>query len=495
MHIYFSGIGGSGISSLAMLAKQAGLTVSGSDKQDSEYIKYLKQHDITDVNIGQDGSFIAQRHGQTPIDWFVYSSAVSIENPDSPELKFCANNNIKTSKRDELINYIIKDKDLKLLAVAGTHGKSTTTAMLIWLLKQLKVPVSYCVGAKMSYGELGEYQADAKYFIYEADEYDRNFLAFHPFMSLITGIDWDHPDIYPTRDNYEAAFRDFVAQSRWTIFWQKDFEKLRFETKEDYLILQEDEPKLTLFSLHGLVNRKNAWQVVQAVHYLSDLPELELIEPMNNFPGLSRRFEEIITGLYSDYAHTPEKIRGALQTAQEMAGENVVVIYEGLHNTRQHFIKDELKDLFTDVKKLYVVPSYLAREDHNLPTLWPEDIIGLTAHPEKAEPEALNDHLANTIKSHLKDGDLVLALTAGGGGSLDEWLRSKFKTSEWPSYLSVSGPVMNYRSSDCRRCHQVYRGFYGRRAWLNLTWQPHPVWNLTRKLVEKHTKARPPVHF
>ncbi len=353
---------------------------------------------------------------------------MAIENPNSPELRFCQQHGIKTSKRDEFINFFIQQKNLKLVAVAGTHGKTTTTAMLIWLFKQLGRPVSYSVGAKLSYGEMGEYAEGSEYFVYEADEFDHNFLAFHPYLSLISGVDWDHPDIYPTREDYEQAFRDFTGQSEWTIFWQTDFTKLGLANSDHYLILNENDPALSQFKLPGQVNRQDAWQVVQAVHELIQTPVAQLVTFMNNFPGLSRRFEEIVPGLYSDYAHTPEKIRGALETAEELAGKNVVVVYEGLHNTRQHFIKDELKHLFDHVKQLYIVPSYLAREDPNLPQLSPQDLINLTSQPAKVKPAGLNDELQERIKNHLKAGDLILCLTAGGGGSLDEWLRKEFTT-------------------------------------------------------------------
>src|SRR5690349_1304565 len=129
MHIYFSGIGGTAIGPLALIAKQAGFAVSGSDKQDSQYIDYLKKHGLNDIHIGQSREAIAKVHDQNPIDWFVYSSAVSIEDSDHPELAFVRDQDIKASKRDELLNQIITDKKLKLIAVAGTHGKTTTTAM------------------------------------------------------------------------------------------------------------------------------------------------------------------------------------------------------------------------------------------------------------------------------------------------------------------------------------------------------------------------------
>ncbi|HSX45083.1 MAG TPA: Mur ligase domain-containing protein [Candidatus Saccharimonadales bacterium] len=428
MHVFFSGIGGAGIGPLALIAKQAGYHVSGSDKQSSHYIDYLKSHGIDDITIGQTTEQIAAVHERQPIDWFIYTSAITKERPDHPELEFCKTHDIKATKRDEFINQILKDKKLKLVAVAGTHGKTTTTAMAVWLFKQLGMSVSYSVGAKISFGQMGEYVEGSDYFVYEADEYDRNFLAFRPEVAIITGIDWDHPDIYPTREEYHRAFEQFVDQSKHVIFWRSDFAKLNLNHRDNFLIIDDEAKDMDKLILPGLVNRKDAWQVIKAMQLINESSVNELTDYMNIFPGLSRRFEQIVPNLISDYAHTPEKIRGALQTAHEVASGNVVVVYEGLHNTRQHFIKEDLKHLFDDVKHLYVVPSYLAREDPKLHLLSPKDIIKLTAHPDDANPAELNDELKKTIKKHLDKDDLVLCLTAGGGGSLDEWLRKEFLT-------------------------------------------------------------------
>ncbi len=425
MHVFFSGIGGTAIGPLAQIAKDAGYSVSGSDKQPSDYIEYLKSHGINNIHIGQRSEQLAEIHARSPIDWYVYSSAVTIEQPDSPELKFCEENGIKASKRDEFINYLVKEKNLKMIAVAGTHGKTTTTAMLIWLLKQLKMPVSYSVGAKISFGDMGEFDPESEYFVLEADEFDRNFLAFTPYLSIITGVDYDHHEIFPTREDYVAAFKQFVEKSSWQIVWQSDADHMGLAATKYLIELNIHDDMLQHFKLIGEVNRQNAWQVVNAAKQLTNVGLEELIGHMNRFPGLSRRFERIAENIYSDYAHTETKILGALQTAREIS-PNVVVVYEPLTNRRQHYIKDAYKDLFAGVKKLYWVPSYLAREDSAQTVLTPAELIENMANKDIAQPAELNEELKNNILAHQSAGDVVLCISGGGGGSLDEWLRKEF---------------------------------------------------------------------
>ncbi len=438
MHIFFSGIGGTGIGPLALIAKQAGFDVSGSDKQNSAYISYLRDQGITDIHIGQSGAAIAEVHRAKPIEWYVYSAAVAIEQPDSPEFSFCRTHDIRLTLRDELINRILKDKQLELIAVAGTHGKTTTTAMMVWICHQLNIPVSYSIGGKIPFGDMGHYQPGSHYFIYEADEFARNFLAFHPSLSIVTGIDWDHPDIYPTRESYNAAFLEFMSQTSRAVMWNTDASLLRLPVSPNRLILRKDEPAIEKYiRLAGQVNRQNAWQAAQAVVMLFDVPIDQALAIANAFPGVSRRFEQIkgtSTGrLYSDYAHTPPKIRGALQTAKEVAGSDVVVVYEGLHNSRQHFIKDDLNHIFDEVKQLYIVPSYLAREDPDQELLTPQKLRLLMSPAVEAKCLAaeLNDRLKANIQKHLDAGDLVLSLSAGSTGSLDEWLRLQFGTPDY----------------------------------------------------------------
>lgn len=426
MHIFFSGIGGTAIGPLAMIAAQAGHSVSGSDKQDSQYIHYLRSHGIVNIHIGQDRDSIEHVHAEEPIDWFVRSSAIP---DDSPEMEFCLEQNIKTSKRDELLNQIISEQNLKLIAIAGTHGKSTTTAMVIWLFKQLGLPISYSVGAKISFGQMGDFKKTSEYFVYECDEFDRNFLAFEPYLSLISGVSWDHHEIFPTREDYQQAFKEFIDQSDWTILWQDDFDYLRLRRNDHYSIQDPSNPLIREIKLAGLYNRLNAWLAIQALHNLTDEPIDKLIRLMNDFPGLQRRMEEIAPGLYSDYAHTPEKIRGGMSVALEMAedaGKPLVVLYEPLTNRRQHYMLDEYGDCFAGATKVYWLPSYLAREDPAQRVIPPEELISHLADPLIAKAAEPNDKLEETIRQHLAAGDMVVGMAGGGGGSLDEWLRARF---------------------------------------------------------------------
>jgi UDP-N-acetylmuramate--alanine ligase len=431
MHIYFSGIGGAGIGPLAQIAHQAGYAVSGSDKQDSQYIEYLKKHGISNTHIGQSREDIAAVHDEQPIDWFVYSSALPLENPDAPELLFCMEQSIKVSKRDELLNLILKEKGLQLIAIAGTHGKTTTTALVTWLFAQLGEPISYILPAKTSFADMGKYEPTSKYFIYEADEFDRNFLAFEPAISLITGVSWDHHEIFPTREDYQAAFREFISQSNHTFLWEEDADYLGLESisASSVSVLDSGSEHLQDIELLGKYNRLDAWLAIQAVHRATGSQVEKLIEIANKFPGLSRRMEQIAPNLYSDYAHTPEKIRGAMSVALEMAadkGQKVVVVYEPLTNRRQHYMLNEYKDCFDGASKLYWIPSYLAREDKSQRVIPPAELISHLDDPRVAEALERGEHLKQVIQQHLDNGDMVVGMAGGGGGSLDDWLRQEF---------------------------------------------------------------------
>jgi UDP-N-acetylmuramate--alanine ligase len=433
MHIYFSGIGGVGIGPLALIAKQAGYEVSGSDLQDGQYIQYLKSKGIDEIHIGQSRNQIAENHARKPIDWFVYSSALPKTNPHHPEILFCQENKIKLSKRDELLNRIINDKNLKLIAIAGTHGKTTTTAMVVWLFKKMGLPVSYSLGAKISFGDMGQYDPTSEYFVYECDEFDRNFLAFNPYLSIISGVAYDHHEIFPTEENYQTAFRDFIGQCQNVVIWQDDFTKLHINKDPKFTIDSYDNLQIEQILLPGLYNRRDGWLACIAMHKITNDYLEKFIEYISEFPGVARRFERLMENLYSDDAHTPEKILGCMSVARELANrtkQKIVVIYEPLTNRRMHYLGVEHHSVFDGASTIYWVPSYLAREDPNLKILTPEELItNLSPELQKiTKPMKTDGTLKAIIQNHLQAGDMVVAMAGGGAGSLDEWLRKEFNT-------------------------------------------------------------------
>ncbi|MBP9738894.1 hypothetical protein KBD20_04350, partial [Candidatus Saccharibacteria bacterium] len=355
MHIYCSGIGGVGIGPLGLLALDAGYQVSGSDLHESEMTALLTSRGA-DVQIGQDGTQILGVHTKMPIDWFVYSSALPT---DHPELLFAKEHNIKISKRDEFLNTLMNEQSLDLVAVAGTHGKTTTTGILIWLFNRLSIPVSYSIGTSISFGPPAQYQKESRFFIYECDEFDRNFLQFKPRQSVIASFDYDHPDTYPTQADYTYAFQDFVSKSQDTILWQDDADALELSDLSSIEILSDTDPGINLIKLPGAHTRRNAWLAIQTVHEL--FPELELDELTDivaSFPGTNRRFEKLAPSFYSDYAHHPVEIVATIQAATEI-NKNVVVVYQPHQNIRQHEIMAEggYKNSFSDAKHVYWLPT------------------------------------------------------------------------------------------------------------------------------------------
>ena len=401
MKVYFSGIGGTGIGPLAELAQDAEFEVFGSDLKEGAISEELRERHIEVAYGEQDGSFLQKMIDERGVDWLVYTSALP---QDHAELKLARESGINCTKRDEFLAELIRQKELKMIAVAGTHGKTTTTAMIIWAMKQLNIPVSYLVGTTISWGDSGKYDPDSEYFVYEADEYDRNFLAYHPYLAAITCIDYDHPDIYPTIEEYHAAFEKFESQS------------------EIVVKTTTIDSRITLL---GELRRQDASIALDVIRKISDIDEQTIIDAINRFPGVGRRFEKITDGAYSDYGHHPEEIKATIKMARELRDRDnytgVAIVYQPHQNTRQHEIRHLYKDAFVGADKVFWLPTYLTRENPDLEVLSPETLISELENAEIAESAEMNDVLAEKIKRLLAEKWLVVLVTAGPA---DTWFRT-----------------------------------------------------------------------
>lgn len=396
---------------LALMAKNAGMNVFGSDQKPGAITNELAEHGIK-VYLGeQDGEFLKLRAKTDGVDWFVYTSALP---EDHPELLLAKKLKIKhITKRDELISYLVKKLNLKMVAVAGTHGKTTTTAMIVWACLQLGIPVSYLIGTTLPFAPAGKYDPKSKYFIYEADEYDRNFLAFKPWLAVIPVISYDHPDIYPDEQDYREAFTQFERQSEQ--------------------VIRGDEIAADV-TLSGEARRFDATLAIDAVQRIMPAPRglarfhdtrrKKIVKVINEFPGVGRRFEQVSEGYYSDYAHHPEEVAATVQIAREEAErrglKGVVIVYEPHQNTRQAGLIDAYADAFEGVTKLYWLPTYLTRENPKIKEVKPADFIAKLSNPKIAEPAQLDDNLKEALLKWHEKGYLVLLMTAGPA---DAWLR------------------------------------------------------------------------
>ena len=412
MNIYFSGIGGVGIGPLAEIAHDAGYRVVGSDREASLMTVELQKRGIS-IAIGQDGMFLRQQHELSRIDWFVYTSALP---EDHPELVLARELGIRTAKRDELLAHIIAEKKMKLIAIAGTHGKTTTTGMLVWLAKYFGIPISYSIGSTLSWGPSGHYENGSEYFVYECDEFDHNFLHFNPYVAIITSIEHDHPDTYPTELDYFSAFQQFVAQSETVVTWRSLEPILGAQDNVTYL----DQPSPYL-QLRGEHNRRNASLILEALQQFS-LPAKYAADGLNKFPGTNRRFEKLANNLYSDYGHTPTEIAATLQMARELS-DTVVLVYQPHQNVRQHEIKDQYTDaIFADADEVYWLPTYLSRENPELSILTPAELTQALSSSVVRHDANLDDELWSNIQACRSEGRLVLCM---GAGTIDAWVREK----------------------------------------------------------------------
>lgn len=410
MKVYISGISGTGMGPLALMAQSAGIKVYGSDLAGGAITNELVNHGIPICLGPQDGEFLKARVKNDGVDWFVYTSALPANHP---ELLLAKKLKLKISKRDEFLNYLIKKLKLKLIAVAGTHGKTTTTAMIVWMAQQLGIPLSYIIGTTLPFADAGHYDPKSKYFVYEADEYDRNFLSFHPWLAVIPTVSYDHPDIYPTVEEYEAAFRQFEDQSEAVIHGDEidSGVTLAGEARRYDATLALDVIERIMPKRRGLMR-------------ISALQHRKLLQIINEFPGVGRRFEQISEGYYSDYAHHPEEIAATVEIAVEEAErrglKGVVAVYEPHQNSRQVELFDDYAEVFNGLDKLYWVPTFLTRENPKLEVIKPAQFIAKLSNKKVAEVAELDDKLATALLDWHKKGYLVLLMSAGPA---DTWMR------------------------------------------------------------------------
>src|SRR5215211_1353696 len=197
-HVHFIGIGGSGLSAIARLLLESGYTVSGSDRALTPFAENVRKAGAT-VYVGH------HPRNLTGVDWVVRSSAVTDDNPEVEAAQLAG---IPVYKRADFLSRLMEDKTG--IAIAGTHGKTTTTAMTAWVLSKLGRDPSFIVGGVVNDLGVNAHAGEGNTFVIEADEYDNMFLGLKPQIEVVTSLEHDHPDFFPTLASMIESFQNFV---------------------------------------------------------------------------------------------------------------------------------------------------------------------------------------------------------------------------------------------------------------------------------------------
>jgi len=379
--VYFIGIGGIGMSALARYFNFIGMEVAGYDKTPTPITEGLEEIGIA-VHFEDNVDLISEtfKHLQTLV---VYTPAVPAYHT---ELNFYKNNGFQIKKRSEVLGIITKDSFC--LAVAGTHGKTTTSAILAHLLKECGLPFTAFLGGVSEDFNSNFVLDGTEYSVVEADEFDRSFLRLSPTVACITSMDADHLDIYGTKEELHHSFREFAGKIKpgGKLFVRKGLpmEGITFgiEDGSDFCIENIDiEHGTYIFDLvtpseviknvkfnkpgrHNLLNGLAAFGM--AVQ--TGCPPHRLAEALASFKGVQRRFSYQIKEkgfvFIDDYAHHPAEIDAVYQAIREMhPGQKITVIFQPHLFSRTKDIADEFATSLSRFDEIMLMEIYPAREE------------------------------------------------------------------------------------------------------------------------------------
>jgi len=408
------GIGGIGMSGLARLFLHEKKRVSGSDIQESPNTQKLSEEGAL-LTYVQNGD--AVRGSDQAIDLVVYTEAVS---SDNAELLAAKAQGIPTMNYFEALGMVANE--YYLIAVSGTHGKTTTTAMLIDILEEASMDPTAIVGSLRSKTGSNFRAGKSKYFIVEACEYRRDFMSLKPDVLIITNIEHEHVDYYPNLASVQAAFKEFalrVPEDGAVIANVTDPNVAPvFEGLQCAIIDYRQALDLSIsLRLPGLHNRFNAAAAASAGRFLG-IEQKAINEALENFAGTWRRFEykgECNNApVYDDYAHHPTEIAASISGARELyPDKKLTAIFQPHTFSRTSELFDDFARELSKADRVILVPVYAARKEEGY-TRTSEDLaaaikeLGREAvHFQTLEAAALE------VEETVSKDDVVLVMGAG----------------------------------------------------------------------------------
>ena len=434
MHIHFVGIGGVGMSALAELMHRRGCTISGSDRQASELTDRLKGLGVR-IQIGHSAEALGSAEA------IIYTSAASADNP---ELRAAGKRGIPSLRRAEFIRELTRDQ--RVVGIAGTHGKTTTTAMVAGVLVAAEMDPTVLVGGVVRGPESNLRVGRSDLWVIEADEFDRSFLALSPEVAVVTSLEADHLDCYSDLADIRKAFTTFLGNVReggagvlWAdasevrglsldegvdriLYGMAPCASLRAEKVERegfvsrfQVFDREHELGRIRIRVPGLHNVANAMAAVGVGRALG-APWEAIRDGLEGFQGVHRRFEVLgeakeVT-VVSDYAHHPTEIEATLAAAQGSRPGRVLAAFQPHLYSRTRDFSDAFGRALGGADLVFVTDIYAARE---------EPIPGVSGRlvaesvPDPGRMTYVPDvaDLGEALAGEAEPGDLVIVMGAG----------------------------------------------------------------------------------
>jgi UDP-N-acetylmuramate--alanine ligase len=435
--VHFVGIGGAGISAIARVMFERGEIVRGSDRAESVYSAGLKEAGV-EVTIGHHPENVSGA------DLIIASSAIP---EDNPELVAAREAGIKVLRRKEFLGELTANS--QTVAVAGTHGKSTTTGLIAWILSQAGLHPSFIVGAVLANLGTNAGAGDGSHFVIEADEYKEAFLGLRPSVAVVTNMEHDHPDYFKRPEDFSAAFHAFVERVRNLLIvcaddpgamsltrgglerrtyglssdaqWVADSLRVNGDGGMGFRVLHEGrEMGLVKNLLPGEHNVLNSLAALAVVDYLG-VPFKTATEALGTYQGVQRRFQilgqERDVIVIDDYAHHPTEIVSTLAAARSHYPKAAIwAVFQPHTYSRTKTLLDDLVGAFKDADHVIVLDVYAAREDPD-PEISGEILAKRIKHPDVRHVSGLKaatSYLLDNVRSRAA----VVSLSAGDGNQV-----------------------------------------------------------------------------
>jgi UDP-N-acetylmuramate--alanine ligase len=423
--LHFVGIGGAGMSGLALVAAQLGAEVTGSDRAESSYLAELRAAGIKPA-IGHDAANVPDGAE------LVYSTAIPAENPERAAAR---ERGLRELHRGELLGEVSALK--RCLAVSGTHGKTTTTAMIVHVLRACGMDPAFLVGGEIQVGDGGGRAVNAawgtgEWIVVEGDESDRSLLQLDPEIAVVTNAELDHHTTYGSLRDLERTLREFLAGAAQAVVWDRPellalrdgpvvaFDVAAPELDADGSRFAVDGVDVRL-GVPGAHNALNAAAALAACTLAGADPR-RAASALAEFRGVGRRFErlgETDAGavVYDDYAHHPTEVAATLRAARTLSPRRLVAVFQPHLYSRTAALWREFGAALALADVPGVVEIYPARERA-------DDFPGITGLlVAEAAADAAGgrrvlwlanlDDAERVLRAELREGDLCLVLGAG----------------------------------------------------------------------------------